>query len=109
MRTWGEQGFDVSGDTLDIRGDGSSNPHLSSRSIPSRLHADGSHARDDHRRGQHPLDDAALHRLHLPEPPSRRHDCEGVEAFTVRMEPMRSAASIRTGGRWDLLKRATIL
>ena len=32
----------------------------------------------------------------------------GVEKFQVRMEPMRSAASIRTGGGWDLLKRATI-
>jgi prepilin-type N-terminal cleavage/methylation domain-containing protein len=32
----------------------------------------------------------------------------GVEAFNVTLEPMRSAASIRTGGSWDLLKRATI-
>ena len=32
----------------------------------------------------------------------------GVEKFQVRMEPMRSAASVRTGGGWDLLKRATI-
>jgi hypothetical protein len=35
--------------------------------------------------------------------------CDGVESFTVRMEPMRSAASIRTGGPWDLMKRATFL
>lgn len=35
--------------------------------------------------------------------------CDGVETFTVRMEPMRSADSIRTGGSWDLLKRATLL
>jgi hypothetical protein len=33
----------------------------------------------------------------------------GVEDFQVRMEPMRSAESIRTGGGWDLLKRATVL
>jgi len=33
----------------------------------------------------------------------------GVEAFVVRMEPMRSATSIKTGGSWDLLRRATIL
>lgn len=33
----------------------------------------------------------------------------GVEAFAVRMEPMRSAASLRTGGAWDLLRRAEIL
>jgi hypothetical protein len=35
--------------------------------------------------------------------------CEGVEAFTVRLEPMRSAKSIKTGGSWDLLRRATLL
>lgn len=35
--------------------------------------------------------------------------CEGVEAFAVTMVPMRSAQSIRTGGGWDLLKRATLL
>jgi prepilin-type N-terminal cleavage/methylation domain-containing protein len=35
--------------------------------------------------------------------------CEGVETFQVRMEPMRSAESIRTGGAWDLLKRASIV
>jgi len=33
----------------------------------------------------------------------------GVESFVVRMEPMRSATSIKTGGSWDLLRRATIL
>jgi len=32
----------------------------------------------------------------------------GVERFTIRMEPMRSAESARTGGSWDLLKRATV-
>lgn len=32
----------------------------------------------------------------------------GVENFTVRMEPMRSATSVRTGGGYDLLKRATV-
>jgi hypothetical protein len=35
--------------------------------------------------------------------------CDGVEAFTVATEPMRSPTSIKTGGSWDLLKRATIL
>jgi prepilin-type N-terminal cleavage/methylation domain-containing protein len=35
--------------------------------------------------------------------------CEGVEGFAVRMEPMRSAKSLRTGGSWDLLRRVTIL
>jgi prepilin-type N-terminal cleavage/methylation domain-containing protein len=35
--------------------------------------------------------------------------CEGVEAFNVRMEPMRSPNSIKSGGAWDLLKRATLL
>ena len=33
---------------------------------------------------------------------------EGVDDFTVRMEPMRSATSIKTGGGYDLLKRATV-
>jgi hypothetical protein len=32
----------------------------------------------------------------------------GVEAFSVTLEPMRSVNSIKTGGGWDLLKRATI-
>ena len=35
--------------------------------------------------------------------------CEGVVGFSVRLEPMRSPRSIRTGGSWDLLRRATIL
>jgi len=34
--------------------------------------------------------------------------CQGVTAFTVRVEPMRSSTSLKTGGGWDLLKRATI-
>ena len=33
----------------------------------------------------------------------------GVTQFQVTLEPMRSAESIRTGGSFDLLKRATIL
>jgi len=32
----------------------------------------------------------------------------GVEDFTVTLEPMRSANSVRTGAGWDLLRRATI-
>ncbi|HEY7115578.1 MAG TPA: prepilin-type N-terminal cleavage/methylation domain-containing protein [Tepidisphaeraceae bacterium] len=35
--------------------------------------------------------------------------CSGVETFSVNLEPMRSADSIKTGGAWDLLRRATIL
>jgi len=34
---------------------------------------------------------------------------EGVQTFEVKMEPMRSPTSIKTGGGYDLLKRATIL
>ena len=34
---------------------------------------------------------------------------EGVTQFTVKMEPMQSDESVRTGGAWDLLRRATIL
>ncbi len=33
---------------------------------------------------------------------------EGVTSFTIGMEPMRSANSIKTGGAWDLLRRASI-
>lgn len=33
---------------------------------------------------------------------------EGVESFNVTLEPMRSAKSVKTGGPWDLLRRATI-
>jgi hypothetical protein len=33
---------------------------------------------------------------------------QGVESFQVKMEPMRSSASVKTGGGWDLLRRATI-
>jgi len=33
----------------------------------------------------------------------------GVQAFSIRMEPMRSAKSIRTGGGFDLLRRATMV
>ena len=32
----------------------------------------------------------------------------GVDDFAVRMEPMRSATSIKTGGGYDLLARATV-
>lgn len=32
----------------------------------------------------------------------------GVTAFSIKMAPMRSANSLRTGGAWDLLQRATI-
>jgi hypothetical protein len=35
--------------------------------------------------------------------------CEGVESFSVKLEPMRSSKSIRSGGGWDLLRRVTIL
>jgi prepilin-type N-terminal cleavage/methylation domain-containing protein len=34
---------------------------------------------------------------------------KGVSAFQVSMEPMRSEAALRTGGSYDLLRRATIL
>jgi Tfp pilus assembly protein PilE len=33
---------------------------------------------------------------------------DGVTVFKVKMEPMRSASSVKTGSGWDLLKRATI-
>jgi len=33
----------------------------------------------------------------------------GVEAFQVSMEPMRSPENLRTGGAYDLMRRATLL
>ncbi len=33
---------------------------------------------------------------------------EGVTAFQVKMEPMRSLQSVKTGGPWDLLMRASV-
>ena len=35
--------------------------------------------------------------------------CEGVEAFSIRMEPMRSPRSLKSNGPWDLMRRATFL
>jgi type II secretory pathway pseudopilin PulG len=32
----------------------------------------------------------------------------GVESFTITMEPMKSDVAARTGGGWDLLKRASV-
>jgi prepilin-type N-terminal cleavage/methylation domain-containing protein len=53
--------------------------------------------------------DAATHKL-LAETGGQSHTMvEGVTQFQVILEPMRSATSIKTGGGWDLLKRATIL
>jgi prepilin-type N-terminal cleavage/methylation domain-containing protein len=34
---------------------------------------------------------------------------EGVDLFTVKMEPLKSAAALKTGGNYDLLKRASIV
>ena len=52
--------------------------------------------------------DAATKRLLVVTPTGTHTLARGVEAFSVTLEPMRSAASTRTGGGWDLLKRATI-
>lgn len=52
--------------------------------------------------------DAGNRRLLVVTPSGTHTLARGVEAFSVTMEPMRSAASVRTGGGWDLLKRATI-
>jgi hypothetical protein len=53
--------------------------------------------------------DAASKRLILRTQTGDHVLCDGVETFSVTMVPMRSAQSIRTGGNWDLLKRATLL
>lgn len=51
--------------------------------------------------------DAANKRLLAITPSATHVVARGVEAFSVTLEPMRSAQSIRTGGAWDLLRRAT--
>jgi hypothetical protein len=51
--------------------------------------------------------DATTKRLLLVTPTGTYVMARGVDSFTVTLEPMRSAQSVRTGGGWDLLKRAT--
>jgi prepilin-type N-terminal cleavage/methylation domain-containing protein len=53
--------------------------------------------------------DPANRRLLLLENGAPRELLEGVEAFSMKLEPMRSPAAMRSGGAFDLLKRATIL
>jgi hypothetical protein len=53
--------------------------------------------------------DATNRRLLLVDDGTARELVKGVEAFTVKMEPMRSPNAIRSGGGCDLLRRATIL
>ena len=52
--------------------------------------------------------DAPNKRLQVTDVVGTHTLARGVESFSITMEPMRSANSIRTGGSWDLLKRATI-
>lgn len=52
--------------------------------------------------------DAAGKRLLVTSPAGTFPLARGVESFAVTLEPMRSASSVRTGGGWDLLKRATV-
>jgi hypothetical protein len=53
--------------------------------------------------------DAANQRVNLIAGGNTRPMIEGVTAFNVTMQPMRSANSVRTGGPWDLLQRASIV
>jgi Tfp pilus assembly protein PilV len=53
--------------------------------------------------------DATNRRLLIVDNGTARELLKGVEAFTVKMEPMRSQSAIRSGGGCDLLRRATIL
>lgn len=52
--------------------------------------------------------DATNKKLTVTGPAGTNTLARGVEAFAVTLEPMRSATSVRTGGGWDLLKRATV-
>ena len=52
--------------------------------------------------------DATNRKLLLIENGTQREMLTNVEAFLVKMEPMRSPSAIRSGGGCDLLRRATI-
>jgi prepilin-type N-terminal cleavage/methylation domain-containing protein len=52
--------------------------------------------------------DATNKQLKVVGPAGTQILAHGVESFSITMEPMRSSESIRTGGTWDLLKRASI-
>jgi roadblock/LC7 domain-containing protein len=53
--------------------------------------------------------DAANHRVMADAGGKSHVMIEGVESFTVRMEPMKSAAHVKAGLDFDLLRRATVL
>ncbi|MGH7180057.1 MAG: PilW family protein [Tepidisphaeraceae bacterium] len=53
--------------------------------------------------------DATNQRVILTENGNQHALVDGVIAFTVKMEPMQSAAALKTGGGFDLLRRATIV
>ncbi len=53
--------------------------------------------------------DPATHRLYADIAGGSHVLLEGVERFEIKLEPMRSPRSIKTGGGWDLLRRATVL
>ena len=51
--------------------------------------------------------DASTRRLIVQQDGIPRELLRGVEAFTVKMEPMQSPTAVKTGGGYDLLRRAT--
>src|SRR5688500_3102200 len=53
--------------------------------------------------------DPATKTLNMITPSGTHPLLRGVETFQVTMEPMRSNKSVRTGGSWDLMKRATVV
>jgi hypothetical protein len=53
--------------------------------------------------------DATNHRVLMTVSGESHVLARGVIAFQVKMEPMKSAASLRAGGNYDLLRRATVL
>lgn len=53
--------------------------------------------------------DADTHRLIVDVDGESHVLLEGVDDFQVKLEPMRSSTSIKTGGAYDLLKRATLV
>lgn len=53
--------------------------------------------------------DSVTQRLSMTQGGTTRTLVEGVTQFQVVLEPMRSSTSVRTGGVYDLLSRATLL
>ena len=90
--------------------------HAPDSPLPASLFASGQTVTDT---GIDLFDDTATETIFRYDAPNQRvlaivggktfELLDGVQSFQIKLEPMRSPTSIRTGGGWDLLMRATIL